>query len=806
MKGIFKHFRRDIVAFISAALGIFVALSLVSYSPNDPSFNSFGAFEVTNIQNYCGYVGSLLADVLYQIFGLGAWLFVVSLAGLAYLIYAGKAVELKGLKLLVNFIFVLITSSLLHLYFGEWRLFEGQILVGGALGQSVSHSLKLLFNQLGTSLFLWTALAAFFLFYTEKKFGDIFQPILNKSKEAISWAIQLIERKRAAAKRVDIQREEKPAATDVLKKIFATLSKKEKEKKEDARAFESVVSEKFGKDFSAQESEGNIEEVEKDEESSFREISEETKKAFYGEGKGNLKEGAQKRKVTLKKRIKRNIERWELPSLELLEDPPEERSKMSDVEIHRRAKQLVEKLAQFRVGGEVVGACAGPVVTLFEFRPKADVKVSSITKLADDLSLALSSRSIRVIAPIPGRDVVGIETSNTVQETVYLKDSLAADEFWNPSMRLPISLGKQADGTIKIVDLAKMPHLLVAGTTGSGKSVFTVSSVMGLLFRYSPKDVKLILVDPKQVDLAAFEDIPHLAMPVIKSPKNAVNALKWAVREMEKRYRSMSQFGVRDITSFNEKVSALSSKDIELHIERHEDMQGGENSPTQSYYFEPFPYICIFIEEFGDLIAIDRTNVENSVVRLAQMARACGIHLVLATQSPRKDVVTGLIKTNISGRVSFKVASKLDSRIILDDNGAERLLTKGDMLFLAPGVSKAGRHHGPWISDQDISKTVQFWKKQWQPEYPQQLSDLAISSGGTGGDSFGDSFADDDHDDRYDEILAYVATVDEVSASLLQRRFRLGYPRAARLIEILEKKGVIGPTQGSKPRKVLLKT
>jgi S-DNA-T family DNA segregation ATPase FtsK/SpoIIIE len=335
--------------------------------------------------------------------------------------------------------------------------------------------------------------------------------------------------------------------------------------------------------------------------------------------------------------------------------------------------------------------------------------------------------------------------------------------------------------------------------------------ITGLLFRHSPKTLRMILVDPKQVDLAAFSDLPHLIMPPIREPKKAVGALRWAIREMEKRYRSMSKFGARGLESFNEIVENLKSADVDRHAEVNMALEGSYH--PGSYYYQQLPYICIVVEEFGDLMAVDKVNVEQAVVRLAQMARACGIHLVLAMQSPRKDVVTGLIKTNIPGRISFKVASKMDSRIILEEGGAERLLARGDMLFLAPGVSKPERHHGPYLTEFEIAQVVGAWKSQGEPEYDAVAMKAIEGSGGGfdfdgggGGDDGLDGFDDGDiKDDRYDEVLAWVAAQKEVSASLLQRRFRLGYPRAARIIEIFEAEGVVGPANGSKPPQVLIR-
>ncbi|MEQ1876762.1 MAG: DNA translocase FtsK, partial [Bdellovibrionia bacterium] len=514
------------------------------------------------------------------------------------------------------------------------------------------------------------------------------------------------------------------------------------------------------------------------------------------------KEDTEPRPKKTAPKIQRHIENWELPKLSLLNDPPATRVKVDEKELRNTTFMLEDKLAQFDVNGKVVAVKPGPAVTMFEFKPNADVKISKITELADDLALALSSESIRIIAPVPGRDVVGIETSNPIREKVFLKDNLTDSAFWDEKVRLPVVLGKQANGEPKVVDLRKMPHLLVAGTTGSGKSVFVVSLLTGLLFRHSPKTLRLILIDPKQVDLAAFQNLPHLLMPPIQDPKKAVNSLKWAIGEMEKRYRSMSRFGARGLEEFNTVCSGLTKAQADECTKENEELE--LTSKARTYYFAPQPYIVVVVEEFGDLMSVDKFNVENCVVRLAQMARACGIHLVLAMQSPRKDVITGLIKTNIPGRISFKVASKMDSRIILDESGAERLLATGDLLFLAPGVAKPERHHGAWLSEDEINQVATFWSSQAEPQFDVNAIKALDQMGTEGFDGEDDGGLSPETEERYDEILAYVSELTEVSASLLQRKFRLGYPRAARMIEMFEKEGVVGPANGSKPRQVLV--
>ena len=499
----------------------------------------------------------------------------------------------------------------------------------------------------------------------------------------------------------------------------------------------------------------------------------------------------------------RKVGNWNMPKLNLLFDPPVSRTKIESKEIKMKARLLADKLQQFSVQGEVVAIKTGPAVTMFEFKPDVNVPLSKITKLENDLSLAMSSESVRIIAPIPGRDVVGIETSNSAREVVYLKDILVEKDFWDPEIALPLCLGRQANGDPRIVDFRKMPHLLVAGSTGSGKSVFTVSCLTGLIMRHSPETLRLILIDPKQVDLAVFEDVPHLLMPSICEAKKAVIALRWAVNEMEKRYNSLKRFGTRKIEEFNELVKNLDQKEIEQHEQENEKIIESGGASINQYYYTPQPYLVIVVEEFGDLMSIEKNDIEHLVVRLAQKARAAGIHLFLAMQSPRKDVVTGLIKTNIPGRVSFKVASKMDSRIILDDAGAERLLAQGDMLFLSPGAPKSVRHHGPWLTDEEIKGIVQFWIKQSKAQYDPKILKLLEGSSCDEGGERSDSFQDE-HDDMYDMILDDISSMKSVSASLLQRKYRIGYPRAARLIEIFEKEGVVGAAQGSKPRTVLI--
>jgi DNA segregation ATPase FtsK/SpoIIIE, S-DNA-T family len=770
----------DLLGLLWFSLSVLLALSLGSYSALDPSLNSLSSGG--HPQNLCGYIGSFVADIFYQCFGLTSWLIV--LAGLRLCLASFSRKKHENRRWWVDGFMLLIVACLLSAHFNDVRFFSGSIRLGGWIGYILVRQLTPVFNPVGLDVLLVSGLLASIILWSNNGISGLFEwprQLFKGWAEDFSEALEhfgkIFERKPPEPK---ITR-----AEPTLPKNFFPVEKETKPNIDSAVSGHNLPADLGTTDTWIPDPDD------------LTPIS-----GFFSEQK------TKEKKAPLK--TVRKVANWTMPKLSLLDDPPTSRTKLDEREIKSKAKLLVEKLAQFSVRGEVMGIKPGPAVTMFEFKPAADVKISKITDLADDLSLALSSESVRIIAPIPGRDVVGIETSNAHRENVYLKDILQDETFWSEECKLPITLGRKADGEPRVVDLRKIPHLLVAGTTGSGKSVFVVSMLTSLLFKHSPKTLKLILVDPKQVDLAAFSNLPHLIMPPIREPKKAVSALRWAIREMEKRYRSMSKFGARGLEQFNDIANDLSGKQVDEHQKSQEALEGAFH--PESYYYQPLPYIAIVVEEFGDLMAVDKVNVEQAVVRLAQMARACGIHLVLAMQSPRKDVVTGLIKTNIPGRISFKVASKMDSRIILDEGGGERLLARGDMLFVAPGVTKPERHHGAYLSEEEIGRVVHAWTSQGEPEYDETAMKSIEGSGGGFdlegaplGDSMEDGFSGDDdiRDDRYDEILAYVASQKEVSASLLQRRFRLGYPRAARMIEIFETEGVVGPANGSKPRQVI---
>lgn len=800
-----EKFKRDIKIVLWLSFGSFVALALFSFHPEDPSFNSTAGI-VKQVHNFCGIIGSFLADLMFQFFGLAAWGFVALVFRLAYVSFRGLEVNFKKSQAMFSILFVVSISSLMSLYVEEKALFNESIYVGGLLGHMITEVLTAYFNKIGVGLLLWTMAVISFIFYTEKPIEYFFRA----PRALVTEMWNRLNDKYLDWKESREEPEIKTREPGVWRTIATKLNPKNlmSAKTEAEEEEYEYVDEEEEEEYEEKE-EGDEEwEAEGEEEEEVEEPESDSERQLdikMGEISARFEMKPKKqRKKRIKVKQRKRVANWEMPQVNTLEDPPLSAIKVDPKELRRKTELLEDKLSMFNVKGKVAAVKPGPAVTMFEYKPNSDVKISKITELADDLSLALSAESVRIIAPIPGRDVVGIETSNTARETVYLKEVIGESDFFSDDYVLPLALGKEASGLPKVVDLRKMPHLMVAGTTGSGKSVFVVSALTGLLFKHSPETLKLILVDPKQVDLVAFHKVPHLIMPPIRETKKAVSALKWAIKEMDKRYRSMSRFGVRNLEEFNDKVKDFTKEQCDEHADVNEEFLQA-NKRNETYHYQKQPYIVIVVEEFGDLMAVDKNNVESSVVRLAQMARACGIHLVLAMQSPRKDVVTGLIKTNIPGRISFKVASKMDSRIILDESGAERLLARGDMLFLSPGTAKPERHHGPWISEPEIAGVMDFWSEQCEPDFDQDaMKMLEGSGGGYGDEGGGDSEMSPDNDDRYDEILNFVCTQKAISASFIQRKFRIGYPRAARLIEIFENEGVVGPPNGSKPREVLI--
>ncbi|SEM00517.1 DNA translocase FtsK [Syntrophus gentianae] len=483
---------------------------------------------------------------------------------------------------------------------------------------------------------------------------------------------------------------------------------------------------------------------------------------------------------------------YTLPPLSLLDYKERKDTKIKKDALLANSRTVEKTLADFGVEGKVVEVQPGPVVTLYELEPAPGVKINRITTLSDDLALALKAPSIRIMAPIPGKAAVGIEIPNGNRETVYLREVLDSETFRESRLVLPIALGKDIVGIPVVADLTRMPHLLIAGTTGSGKSVSLNAMICSILLKAAPEDVKFLMIDPKRLELSSYEGIPHLLHPVVVNPKKAAQVLKWAVEEMERRYQLIAAAGVKNIDSYNKALATAAPQ---------QSLPGLIPSEGNSQGLPPakLPYIVIIIDELADLMMVAQKNVEDSLTRLAQMARAAGIHLMLATQRPSVDVITGLIKANFPTRISFQVSSKVDSRTILDQQGAESLLGSGDMLFVPPGTGKMSRIHGAYVSDREIEQITEFIKQQAQPTYDESISRYEADSEAREGEK-----GDEDFDEKYDEAVELVTDLGQASISLVQRYMKIGYNRAARLIERMEAEGIVGPSDGAKPRKVLV--
>lgn len=481
------------------------------------------------------------------------------------------------------------------------------------------------------------------------------------------------------------------------------------------------------------------------------------------------------------KNVSRMLADYKLPMPDML-TPGAPRSELAETELFERARVLAEKCAEFNVSGQVKQISPGPVVTTFEFKPDPGVKYSRITGLVDDLCLGLRAESIR-IDRIPGKSTVGIEVPNEKRETIRLREIIEWKKFRESPSKLTLALGKTIDGSNFMADLTRMPHLLIAGATGAGKSVALNSILVSLLYKATPDEVRLILVDPKRLELGLYSDLPHLLTPIVTDPKRAGYALKWAVSEMENRYKHLAAFGVRNIEQYNTEVCAAVDRNL------------AEESAELP---RPLPYIVVIIDELADLMMVAAREVEESITRLAQMARAVGIHLVLATQRPSVDVITGLIKANFPSRISFRVSSKVDSRTIIDGNGAEQLLGQGDMLFLGPGTSRLIRVHGAYVDEKEVKRICDFIRSQANPTYDEKV---VMSDKEADGSEYGEMAKDE----KYDEAVRVVLQHQKASTSLLQRTLRIGYGRAASIIDMMHREGLVGPEDGSKPRQVLVK-
>src|SRR5579864_5417968 len=734
-----NHRLNELIGFVGMTIGILVALALISYSPHDPSFNvSAESTDLHSARNWIGPVGAYGADLLFQGFGYAAFLLPIGMFVVGTRWFRSEVLESPVIKIAGYSLLVLMVPALLML----WHIPEvrGAIPPGGLLGHLVSEGMLAGFNPVGANL---VALAIFFVaLFLTTKFSFI------ETHETLRGPLGKLNVIAPLKERFAIWREEREE-----RRMQARLA----EIKSQGRP--PIPSQ------SVAEVDGSAVTEQDQREESEREESERPRSIIFR----NVEEKRSRSKSPSSPKIAKGATSFRLPSPDLLHSAPRH-EKIEEEELKECARAIEQKCMEFDVGGRVTQINPGPVVTTYEFKPEAGIKYSRITGLADDLCLALKAESI-LIERIPGKSTVGIEVPNANRQTIALREQIESAEFVNSPSKLTLALGKDLIGRNRVSDLCQMPHLLIAGSTGTGKSVFLNSLILSMLYKGTPDELKIILIDPKRLELGLYEDIPHLLAPVVTDPKVASNVLRNATREMESRLKLLAARGVRNIDQYNRTFQKGQSLSL------FDDADNAEH--------KPLPYIVIVIDELADLMMVDTSNVEESITRLAQMARAVGIHLILATQRPSVDVITGLIKANFPARISFRVASKVDSRTILDANGSESLLGKGDMLYLPAGSSRLHRIHGPLVSEEEITALCDFWRSQAKAVYNERLLEAPKddAAGGEGGGAGGE--------------------MGRASTSTLQRRLRIGYGRAARLIDIMEKDGIVGPADGTKPREVL---
>ncbi len=782
----------EIVGFLLLSLGLVLLLSLVSYHTQDPSLDTAAASRPLNL---VGYPGSYLSDLIFQTFGAAAFLFPLLSFLLSWKWIRSEELQAGGVKIFGAILLTLAISAAFS--FVPFHLFDGTIRIGGTLGLTLANYLVDSLNVTGALLVTLTAVVISLYFvstFTLATLGGwLAGPMAWLERRGDAW-----RQWRDRMQQQSIEKAKEKAAMRRLPRQ-AKETRKEMEAKSKTLAVTPLHSDVVGRapwetnehlngypqpaEYATVEEPSplpvayaTIEEIPICPVEDLAPVHD----PFPALTAATAKENARNAPLHIDPVFR-------LPPTDLLNAPPP-RNLFDEQELQETASRIKAKFEEFHVMGNVVQINPGPVVTTFEFKPDAGVKYSRIISLVEDLCLGLQAESI-LIERIPGRPTVGIEVPNSKRELIALRQLLESDEFLTSQSYLTIPLGKDINGRIRVAALETMPHLLIAGSTGSGKSVMINSMIMAILYKATPDEVRLIMVDPKRVELGMYEGIPHLLTPVITDPKKATNALKNAVLEMERRLRLLAEYGVRNIDQYNKKIHKLQEKPRELFVD--------EDTPPEDP--RPLPYILILIDELADLMMLEGKNVEESVTRLAQMARAVGMHLVLATQRPSVDVITGLIKANFPARISFRVATRVDSRTILDVMGSEHLLGKGDMLFLPPGSARLTRVHGAFVTETEIQGVVDFWKAQAKPEYDQSF----LIAPPDDGDAPESESVNQDQDPQYEDAIRLVLQMGKASTSTLQRHLRLGYGRAARILDMMQRDGIIGPPDGSKPREVL---
>jgi DNA segregation ATPase FtsK/SpoIIIE, S-DNA-T family len=766
----------ELLGFLLCVSALLLFLALASYSPLDPSFNSASVLTGSRVaRNWIGLVGAYGADLLLQWFGVGAFLLPLFAAGVGIRWFRSHKVVSPVAKLLGGIWLLMFVPALLALLPGHLRWMDA-IALEGLLGRILGDALIHYFNIAGAYIVATTMLAVALYFCTAFSFS-----------QAQLWAATRLSFLMALRDRWRDWREQR-----VRKQLQRELEKR--------RAAKPMIQAQMIPARMATPP-GEPGRVEPRRRTGIERFAEEQE--AVADGSSSQPGPDQNRSATPPERLEisaredretrtkttmaRMTGGYKLPPSSLLHRADEQQAVDAD-ELKLLAQVLTGKYAEFDVHGQVTQINPGPVVTTFEFKPEAGIKYSRITALTDDLCLALKAESI-LIERMAGKSTVGIQVPNREREIIWLRENIESSEFIGSKSKLTLALGKDINGRIVTADLAGMPHLLIAGSTGAGKSVAINAMIMSILYKATPDQVRLILVDPKRLELGNYEGVPHLYTPIITEPKLAANALRNAVREMERRLKLLAEKGVRNLEQYNRLFDDADTPSL-----------FGDSGEER-----PIPYIVIIIDELADLMMLDGGNVEESITRLAQMARAVGIHLVLATQRPSVDVITGLIKANFPARISFRVATKVDSRTILDANGAEALLGRGDMLYLPSGSARLHRLHAPFVTEKEIAAVVEFWRAQGTAEYdqkfleaPKEEKEKSVRGGEDDGESGGD-----DNDPLFEDAVRLVIEFGKASTSLLQRRLRIGYGRAAHLIDLMERDGIVGAADGPKPREVL---
>ena len=759
------------------AMALIWLISLASYSASDPVW-FFNTGPDLPPANFAGRIGAFVGELSFQLLGYAAYLIPIVMVVIGWHYFWCRVLDAAYTKVFGAGLLFACVAAFLSLAFGSLEVSGKDFLAGGYIGKWVAGALAEYLNRTGSIILILTLLFLATVLATQFSFGRFFAFFGQLAKDRWAAALGAMRARREEARR-------EKERQDVLKKHLGKSGKdpvidvktrpaaREEPKREEPKEKEEVAPAKPSRTA-----------------------------AMVGAAAAALK--AASSKPTPAPAIRRPAATPAAPTLPLTEpeklpaerkrgvytppplallDAPRGEHKIDERELMEGARLLEEKCREFSVEGAVSQIHPGPVVTTYEFKPDAGVKYSKVTGLADDLCLAMQAESV-LIDRIPGKSTVGIQIPNPNREQISLRELLESDAYRRSQSKLTLALGKTIHGEPFVSDLATMPHLLIAGSTGTGKSVSVNAMLSSILFRASPDDVRLIMIDPKRLELGMYEDIPHLLTPVVVDPKLAANALRWAVREMEERYKTLAKVGVRNIEQYNRNIQlAQAEKNASLV-----DDLGNE--------VRPLPFIVVLIDELADLMMVASNEVEESIARLAQMARAVGIHLILATQRPSVDVITGLIKANLPARISFRVSSKIDSRTILDGNGAEQLLGKGDMLYLPPASSRFVRLHGPYISEQESARLASFLRKQGKPTYDETITQEDKQSA---------TELDFAKDDLYDEAARIVVSSGQASISYLQRRLRIGFSRAARLVDMMEAEGLVSGGAGGKAREVLVK-